>query len=274
MKLAEVLDKHLGQHHLQPTLLRGGHDPNHSMGMCRVPRLHQHGDTRQSRHGSLQQLEELGAEVGGADRQARHVPAGPRQARGKAVAYRVKREGDDDGNGRGGVLQRAVGGRRRGHDDIDFQAHQLRGKGGQALGFPVREACLDDEVRALDIAELAHARQERRVAAGIQRRLARAKVEKPDTRNLRLSLSERASPHRQRARAERDEESPPRGHERPPTRERSCHRPTDALVAATTSREWGRCARGSGGPAAWHSPRPTAACPRVARGARPTGACS
>jgi hypothetical protein len=180
----------LRQHDLNPDLLRGGHDPYHSRGMPRVLRLHQHGDTRQFWHGRLQQLEQFRPEVEGADRQAGDVPTGPRHARGKALADRITHDRADDGNGHGGVLQRAVDGRPRCHDDVNFQTHQFRGEGRKALGFPVSEACLNDEVRTLDIAELAHALHERIVAAGIQRRLARSEVEKPDARNFRLLLGE------------------------------------------------------------------------------------
>src|SRR5207247_8677608 len=81
-----------------------------------------------------------------------------------------------------------------------------------ALVFAVSEACLDDEVRALDIAELTHALHERIVAAGVQRRLARTEVEKPHARAFRWLLSERASWHRKHARAKRDEEFPTRCH--------------------------------------------------------------
>jgi hypothetical protein len=62
----------------------------------------------------------------------------------------------------------------------------------QALVFPVREACLDDDVGALDITELAQSLHEHLVAAGIQRRLARAVVQKTDARSFRGRLGKRA----------------------------------------------------------------------------------
>ena len=136
--------------------------------MRRVLRLQQHGDTRHFWHGRLQQLEQFRAEIGGADRQAGDVPARPRHAHGKPVANGITRHSEDDGNGRGGVLQRAVGGRSRGHDDVNFQARQFCGESRKALVFPVSETCLNAEVRALDIAEPAHALHERIVAAAIQ----------------------------------------------------------------------------------------------------------
>src|SRR5207247_4484488 len=82
----------------------------------------------------------------------------------------------------------------------------------QPLGFPIGEARLDGEVLALGIAELAHALDERIVAAGIQRSLARPVVEKPYARAFGRRLGERAPRHSKHARAKRDQESPPRGH--------------------------------------------------------------
>src|SRR5262245_52629444 len=168
--------------------------------------MHKHCDPRDLRHGGLQQLEQLWAEVGGRESQASDVAAGPGHTRRIAVADRIRRYRGDHGNGRGGVLQRTghmCSGR---YDHIDLHARQLGGERSNTLKIPVSESCLDDEVLAFDIAELPHTLQERRVAAHVERRLARAEVEKPNVHDLRLRQGERVPPHREHARTEADEE--------------------------------------------------------------------
>ena len=66
-------------------------------------------------------------------------------------------------------MQSAERGCSRCHDDVNFEAHQLLGESRKALVVPVGESCLNDEIRALYITELAHAPSERIVAARIQR---------------------------------------------------------------------------------------------------------
>jgi hypothetical protein len=88
------------------------------------------------------------------------------------------------------VVQRAVDGSSPGHDDVHLQAHQLVRESGYALAASIGKSCLDDEVLAFDVSELAHAVHEGLVAPSVQRGLTRAEVEETDARDLRLRLGE------------------------------------------------------------------------------------
>ena len=123
-------------------------------------------------------------EIGGADRESRDIAAGSRHASGKAVADRIVNHGGHDRNAGGGVLEHARDSRPRGHDDRDVRARQLGGEGGNPLPVSVSETCFDDEIRPLDIAQLAHPLHERLVASGLQRGLAGGEIEEPDPRDL------------------------------------------------------------------------------------------
>src|SRR5215470_3452808 len=93
----------LGQHDVNPYALCGGHDPFQLWWVRLVLRGHEDRDTRYSRNGVLQQLDQLRTEVGRAERQSRDVAPRPRHARGEAVADRVIRDGGHDRNAGRGV---------------------------------------------------------------------------------------------------------------------------------------------------------------------------
>ena len=60
-------------------------------------------------------------------------------------------------------MRRAGGGRVRCDDDVHFEIYQLGCKTWKALVVPFGRAPFDDQVFALDLAELAHAQSERAV---------------------------------------------------------------------------------------------------------------
>jgi hypothetical protein len=70
----------LRQHDLYPDLLSGQHHPLHLGWMRHVIRIQQHTQPGQLRHGGLEQLELLRAEIGGSVGEAGEVFPSPKRA--------------------------------------------------------------------------------------------------------------------------------------------------------------------------------------------------
>ena len=108
------------------------------------------------RQGLLENLEPLCIEIGQQYRQPRHVPAGPREAGHMPEANGVGMGHENDGDRAGRPPGRLGLGRGGCDDDVDLHAGQFRCRFAHLLDRP-RPSELDDQVLALDIAQIAQA---------------------------------------------------------------------------------------------------------------------
>jgi hypothetical protein len=159
-------------------------------GYNTAAQIEQRGDSPDARKRLLQQFQalcvDLRAEVG----QTRNVSARPRETRYQAGGNGVTGNRDDDGDDRGRLLRGTCSLRPMGHDGVNPETNQF----GRQLGQPVIlffcPTVFDDEVLALDVAQLAQAGPQRFQPAcdACDRR----RTEEPDPGDLRrLLLSER-----------------------------------------------------------------------------------
>jgi hypothetical protein len=98
-------------------------------------------------------------------------------------------------------------GRRRREDDVDVHAHQF-GRELRQLLYRLRPAKLDDDVLALDVAEVAQARPQRLHPARASRSGPEIQVSDPSD-FCRLLRARRVRPRRRRATEQSDELAPP-----------------------------------------------------------------
>ena len=96
----------------------------------------------------LHELEALRVELSPEERRARDVPARARVARDDAALDGIADDGHHDGDGRRRLLRREGRGSPLRDDDVDLQADQLGGEGGQPLVLAVGPPVLDREVLA------------------------------------------------------------------------------------------------------------------------------
>ena len=93
--------------------------------------------------------------------QPRDVPAGPREARDEARSRRVANGHHDERNRRCRLLDGERGGCASGNDHINFQGDQFGDEGRKAFILSFRPSILDQNVLALDVAEVPQAFAER-----------------------------------------------------------------------------------------------------------------
>src|SRR5262249_2811229 len=124
-----------------------------------------------------------------------------RQACDEAAAHGIIRHSEYDRNERGGLHSRSDPAA-RGDDDIDLHADELGGDLGEALLLSLRPAILDDDVAALDPAELPRPLREGGGPQAPPRR--RGGAEHAYGAPLRLLRARRKRPRR-RAAEKRDE---------------------------------------------------------------------
>jgi hypothetical protein len=98
------------------------------------------------------------------------VAARPGQLRDEPGAHWIAAERHDDRD----RPRRLLGGShrlgRRGDDHVDVEAHELGGETGESVGVAVRVSGLEDDVLALEVAEVAQTLAERLRVHGIGRR--------------------------------------------------------------------------------------------------------
>jgi hypothetical protein len=88
------------------------------------------------------------------------VRFGPRETGNDARRKGVTNDRHDDGNRRGRLLGRMGAGRPMDDEDIDIATNKPRQQRGETFVFSLRPFELNDNVLALDIAEVAQARPE------------------------------------------------------------------------------------------------------------------
>ena len=104
---------------------------------------------------SFQKLQLFAAHLGGQSRQSSNVSTRSRQARDKPAADRVGILPHDDRYRRSCFLEGTGYCRPSRDDEVHLKTHELGGNLAATLGFSFCRAPLDDDVLALDIAELA-----------------------------------------------------------------------------------------------------------------------
>ena len=148
----------------------------------------------------------LGNEFGNDVRQAGNVATRTRQPFDETVADRITAARHHDGNRRSRFLCRMRGGRCRGDNQVDIQPHQLCRVHRRQIVSPFRKAPLDQQVLALDIAEFAHALQERTEQAGNERHRPTALGHEADAPDFLRPLREGIERRRECAGAKRDDQ--------------------------------------------------------------------
>src|SRR5215472_1602487 len=145
---------------LQPQCARGTSRLVHKGGLAEpVRRVPKHGDAAEPRNDLLEQLELLLGQLRGEESEASDVPT-----RVSEAGYETTPLGEcryDDRYGLRSLLGGAGVDVVRRHDDVGFPSDELRGKGRDPLGSPLRGEVLDDEVLALQVAELPQSLGER-----------------------------------------------------------------------------------------------------------------
>ena len=104
---------------------------------------------------SLRSLQPLAGELRHQDAQARDVPPRPRQAGDEPLPHRIRGARHHDRDRARGVLGSAGRGGASCHNHVHLEPDQLGRQVGEPLVLPLRIAVLNDEVLALDIAEVA-----------------------------------------------------------------------------------------------------------------------
>jgi hypothetical protein len=135
--------------------------------------IHENRDSREPRQDVLEQLQLLAVDPPpDGDGEPRDAPARPSEAGHQARAYGIDSQEHDDGDRPGRVLGRYH--RRRGsrNNDINPETHELGREVRKTIDVAVRKAIVDDDVLALDPAQVAQPALEcvghtlRRVARG------------------------------------------------------------------------------------------------------------
>jgi hypothetical protein len=156
-----------------------------------------------ARHRLAQQLDPFRDQFAGQGAQASDVSARARQPGDDTGHQRIAARGHHDGNRCGGILGRHHGGRPARHDQIDVETSQLGRELRKALGAAIGRAIVDDEVLALDVAEVPQTLAQRIEIGGVRRR--RNHLQDADAVNLAGLLCAGREPPRRRAAEERDE---------------------------------------------------------------------
>src|SRR5215470_13798959 len=116
--------------------------------------IHQERYPRGAGRGFLQKLEILEHQLADREGQAGDVPARPREAGDESVANGVAHAPHDDGNGAGHLHGCPGHGSVLGDDDADAGADEVGSELGQTVVVAFRRTLLDDEISALDPAEI------------------------------------------------------------------------------------------------------------------------
>ena len=127
-------------------------------------------------------LQSLGSELGKQHRRARDVPARPRETGDVSQAHWVGMNREHDGNRRGRLPSRLDERRRWGEDHVDMHADKLGRQRGQLIDV-LRPLPFDDDVGALDVAEVTQARPQPLTCGTLER-----KAQKADARRFRPLL--------------------------------------------------------------------------------------
>src|SRR5215467_6698098 len=137
---------------LQPQCARGTSRLVHKGGLAEpVRRVPEHGDAAEPRNDLLEQLELLLGHLRGEEGEACDVPT-----RVSEAGYETTPLGECGYDDRYGLrsLSRGAGvDVVRRYDDVGFPSDELRGKGRDPLGSPLRGEMLDDEVLALHVTD-------------------------------------------------------------------------------------------------------------------------
>lgn len=112
------------------------------------------GHARDTGHGLPQQLQPLHAEFRRHDGEARHVAAGPGEARHQPAPHGIADVDHDDGDGRRGLPGCPRGGRSLDHDDVHALLNELGRQGRQRLHAILGVVVLDGDIAPLDMPEL------------------------------------------------------------------------------------------------------------------------
>src|SRR2546425_1771639 len=138
----------------QSELLRGrlGGSPTHLASAARIP---QQCDPAHPWNDLRQQLQSLGDELGVLKRQPGDIPAGPGKALDEAEREGLVNDRHDDLDGCGRLLDGANGLRSRGHDDVHGQCDELRRDPREVLGLAIAPPRFDQDVLALEPAQVA-----------------------------------------------------------------------------------------------------------------------
>jgi len=89
--------------------------------------------------------------------QARDVAAGPRQAGGEAIPYRICDEGEDNRNRLGCLSGSSSCWRRRCDNNVDVESDQLCRERRETIGFSLRPALMEGDVPPLHVAQIRQA---------------------------------------------------------------------------------------------------------------------
>ena len=152
----------------------------HDLGRCTRLLLRPHvegivgiqeeGNARELRNDLPEQLESFPLEVRRNRRQSGRVSSGPSEARDETRADGIADCDHDEGNRRRSSLDGEGGWRARGDDNIDLAGDKLGNQFRKALVLAFRPSIFDDDVTALDVAELAQTLAERADEIGLEGR--------------------------------------------------------------------------------------------------------
>src|SRR5262249_6951242 len=143
-----------------------------------------------------QKFEAFAPKISPQNRQAGNITTRPRQPDGDPSGKRVSHRRSDNWDYRGRLFCGNGGWSSPGHDDTDLKVDKLGRNLGQTLVVPLRPPILDDDVAAVDPAELAKPLHESGDPLALGR--TRARTQEPDSIR-RLLRARRERPRRSRA---------------------------------------------------------------------------
>ncbi len=166
----------------------GGLDGLEGRPVDRVARVPEDADARRVRDGLLEEIEVLHPELEPLVGPACDVASRARKARDEPARDRIGDAADDDGDRGGGALGCQCRRRARREDHVDREPGELGRQLGKPLVLAISGADLEDEVPALDPAEVAEPVPEGLVERRVR---GRAGLQVPDPRHPRRRLGAR-----------------------------------------------------------------------------------
>src|SRR5262249_20983133 len=167
---ADILDRRcLDRQAYRPDSLQRDLKIDRVRGIRRVFRIHKYSHARHLWCNAQQHLHNLWTDVGTEVRKSSGVTAGPPKACYKSAANRVVGSWHHNGNCCGRFLPRANSRRSCRYDRFYFQFHHFRSWRREAPHLIFSKPPLDHQVPAFDIAEVAHASNERAESAVLKR---------------------------------------------------------------------------------------------------------